>query len=325
MPSRIGITVGDIAGIGPEIALKSLLVFPREEFELIGPARQIRRAADALAIEIGETAVRDTGDIADEFLHCGRYTAETGRASHAAVEEAARAAVRGELSAIVTAPIAKKAWSLAGFDDPGHTELIGAIAIPISGGAEPVMGFVGREADGSVLRVALTTIHIPLADVPRRLSREGLLTVIRVAARDLRERFGVRRPRLGVAGLNPHAGESGRIGAEDLEVIAPAVADARQEGLEVEGPLPGDAIFTPRTRRRFDMIIAMYHDQGLAPFKALTSGSGVNVTLGLPIIRTSPDHGTAFDIAGRGIADPSSMIEAIQLARELARYGAAPA
>ncbi|MEK8022473.1 MAG: 4-hydroxythreonine-4-phosphate dehydrogenase PdxA [Candidatus Hydrogenedentota bacterium] len=315
---RIGITVGDAAGIGPEIVLKSLSAFPAEELLLIGPAGIIRKAARAFEIALDNTELLDTGALHDEFLHCGRDTAETGRASHEAVVLAARMALEKKLDAIVTAPISKEAWHKAGFTDPGHTELIGSLS-----GAKPVMAFIGREtgSPGTVLRLALATIHIPLAEVPRALSIEGLTKIFAITARDLRDRFHIPRPRLGVAGLNPHAGESGRFGSEEAETILPAIEASRRAGIAIEGPFPGDAIFSPRMRARFDLIVALYHDQGLAPFKALTSGTGVNVTLGLPIIRTSPDHGTAYDIAGKGVADPSSMIEAIRLARSLATPG----
>ncbi len=309
---RIAVTVGDAAGIGPEVALRSLAVASAPVI-LVGPANAVRESARRLGVPLEAHEILDTGDLPLELLCSGRNDAATGRASHRAVETAVRLVLEGRASALVTAPISKAAWGLAGIHDPGHTEFIGRLA-----GGTPVMGFAGVEENGRPLRLALATIHEPIARVPSLLSVASLLEVIRIAHRDLVARFRIASPRIGVAGLNPHAGENGRIGTEEQTVIGPAIRAAREEGIGAEGPLPGDALFLPRMRGRFDLVVAQYHDQGLAPFKALTSGSGVNVTLGLSVIRTSPDHGTAFDIAGRSQADPSSMGAAIRLAEQLA-------
>lgn len=208
-------------------------------------------------------------------------------------------AMRGEIRAIVTAPISKSAWKKEGCDYPGHTELLGSVA-----GARPVMAFVGREDDGSYLRLALATIHEPLRNVPDMIRANELREILEIVRRDLKI------SRIAACGLNPHAGEEGLFGNEEEEIRSGIAGLA-------DGPFPADALFSPRMRKKYDLIFAMYHDQGLAPFKALTAGRGVNVTLGLPFIRTSPDHGTALDIAGKNIADPSSMIEAIRLAIDL--------
>lgn len=331
---KIGITIGDVAGVGPEVTLRALaarahrasLADPAVAFTLIGPAHIITSSAALLGVEPCFD-VEDTGELDVRFLACGRNSAVTGDAAHRAVEQGAALVRDGRIDALVTAPISKTAWAMAGYTDPGHTELLASLATRVPGEPIPnvVMGFVGRETDGEILRVALATIHKPLSQVPILIRRARLVDILRVVHHDLKERFAIADPVIGVAGLNPHAGESGRIGREDLDEIAPAVIDARADGFRVEGPLPGDAIFASRMRRRFDLILAMYHDQGLAPFKALTSGTGVNVTLGLPFIRTSPDHGTAFDIAAQWSADPGSMSAAIDCAVELAsRIAAKP-
>ncbi|MEE3099942.1 MAG: 4-hydroxythreonine-4-phosphate dehydrogenase PdxA, partial [Pseudomonadota bacterium] len=207
-------------------------------------------------------------------------------------------------------PITKTAlYAGAGSAHPGHTEFLAAVA----GVARPVMMLAGPR-----LRVVPVTIHIPLADVPRALTAELIEETVRVAARDLSRDFGLTRPRIALAGLNPHAGEGGAMGREEIEVIAPAVARLRDAGLEVAGPLPADTMFHAAARARYDLAVCMYHDQALIPIKALDFDRGVNVTLGLPFIRTSPDHGTAYDIAGRGLAEPTSLVEALRLAASMA-------
>lgn len=310
---RIAISIGDVAGIGPEIALRSIVATAPHEVLLVGPANLIELAASRFPFSRDRVTVVDTGSIDPAALFSGRTSVESGAASHAAVVRGATLVLEGRADALVTAPISKTAWTRAGHLEPGHTELIGHLT-----GGRPVMGFVGEEADGAELRLALATIHEPIRALPELITAERVLATIEIFARDLCERFGIAQPRIGVAGLNPHAGEAGKFGCEDAEAIAPACALARERGILADGPIPGDALFTPRLRRAYDALIAMYHDQGLAPFKALTSGSGVNVTLGLPIIRTSPDHGTAFDKAGREGVDPASMESAIRLAIRLA-------
>jgi 4-hydroxythreonine-4-phosphate dehydrogenase len=211
---------------------------------------------------------------------------------------------------MVTAPISKQLMGQAGFAFPGHTELLAEIA----GSGDPVMLLVG----GS-LRVALATIHLALRDVPAQITRPHLERTLAVVNADLRRRFAIAQPRIAVCGLNPHAGEGGRFGDEEAREIAPAVAAARASGIDAEGPLSADSLFHLAAQGRFDAVLAMYHDQGLGPLKLHAFGHAVNVTLGLPLIRTSVDHGTAFDIAGQGRADAGSMEEAIRLAAELAR------
>jgi 4-hydroxythreonine-4-phosphate dehydrogenase len=286
----VAVTTGDPSGIGPEIARKA--------------------ATDA--------RVRDTCDVvlygpADgESRHRfvpGRVSAEAGRCGYDSVVSAVADARAGRVDAIATAPVSKKAFALAGLPWKGHTDLLAAL----TGTGRAVMMF-----DSPRLRVSLATVHIPIAEVPRALTTELVEATIRITADSLPD-FGVPRPRLAVAGLNPHAGEQGLMGEEDDRVLAPAVARAAAQGCLVEGPVPGDTVFLRAVRGEFDAVVACYHDQGLIPVKLLAFGTSVNVTLGLPIIRTSVDHGTAFDIAGQDRADPSSLIEAVLLAARLAR------
>jgi 4-hydroxythreonine-4-phosphate dehydrogenase len=237
----------------------------------------------------------------------GVLSAEAGRASYEAIVRAVEAAQRGEVAAIATAPINKEAFRLAGLRWAGHTDLLAELT-----GARHVAMLFHSDA----LRVVLATIHIALADVPRALTTATLESTIALTAREL-PRFGVVRPRIAVAGLNPHAGEHGLFGREEQMVIAPAIAGACSQGLDVSGPFPADTLFVRAARGEFDVVVACYHDQGLIPVKLLAFGQAVNVTLGLPIIRTSVDHGTAFDIAGKGVADAGSMIQAVLLAARL--------
>jgi 4-hydroxythreonine-4-phosphate dehydrogenase len=286
---RIGITVGDPAGIGPEIAVKA--------------------AADSRVLEVCEPRLmgpHTPGEVA--AFAPGRLSADAGRAAYDAIVRAVRDAEAGTIDAIATAPINKEAWALAGLEWRGHTDLLADLTK--SGPA--VMMFYSEP-----LRVVLATVHVALREVPALLSPAHLDFLIDLTAADL-PRFGYPRPRIALAGLNPHAGEHGVIGDEDDAVLRPAVERARDRGIDVTGPWPGDTVFARAAKGEFDVVIACYHDQGLIPVKLLAFGRAVNVTLGLPIIRTSVDHGTAFDIAGRGIADPSSMVEAVLLAAKLA-------
>jgi 4-hydroxythreonine-4-phosphate dehydrogenase len=283
---RIAITVGDPAGIGPEIAEKT--------------------AADRRVLAVCEPVLY--GPPEGAVFPAGRPTAETGRAAYDTILRAVGDAQAGRVAAIATAPISKQALALAGIPYRGHTDLLADLT-----GAESVAMMFLSDA----IRVVLATVHIPLADVPRLLTRAVLDSVIRLAAREL-PRFGFPAPRLALAGLNPHAGEHGVIGREDDLVLAGAVSACRRDGIDVSGPFPADTVFVRAVRGEFDAVVACYHDQGLIPVKLLAFGKAVNVTLGLPIIRTSVDHGTAFDIAGKGIADPGSLIEAVRLAARLA-------
>ena len=286
---RVGLTVGDPAGIGPEIAVKAAShpdVRAVCQPLLYGPA-------DAAALAAFQT---------------GRVSAQAGLTAYDAIVRAVRDAQAGTIDAIATAPINKEAFAAAGLSWPGHTELLAHL----TGAPRVAMMFYAEP-----LRVVLATVHIPLSQVPRVLTQARVEEIITLAAGEL-PRFGFPRPRLAMAGLNPHAGEHGVIGPEDDEVIRPAVEACRARGIEVAGPFPADTIFLRAMRGEFDAVVACYHDQGLIPIKMAAFGKAVNVTLGLPIVRTSVDHGTAFDIAGQGVADPSSMIEAVKLAARLA-------
>ncbi|HUJ08484.1 MAG TPA: 4-hydroxythreonine-4-phosphate dehydrogenase PdxA [Verrucomicrobiae bacterium] len=273
---RIGITLGDVAGIGPEIVAKALASRKLDkhfEYVVIGNARTRRRA-----------------DAADWVV------------------EGARRCLAGDLAALVTAPISKQLLRDAGYRFEGHTELLAYVARR----KRFAMMLVGGP-----LRVALATIHVPLAKVPRLLTTRRIIEVIELS-HDVCRRFGAKRPIIAVAGLNPHAGEGGLLGGEEKRIIVPAVRRATRNGIRVIGPLPADTLFHKAYQGAFDAVVAMYHDQGLAPLKMIAFDTGVNLTLGLPFVRTSPDHGTAFDIAGKGIANPASMIAAINLAARLA-------
>jgi 4-hydroxythreonine-4-phosphate dehydrogenase len=273
MKPRVAITVGDPSGIGPEIAAKA--------------------AADARVLAACEPVVYGA-DPPRPFAP-GVLSAEAGRAAYETICSAVRDARAGHVAAMATAPINKRAFAKAGLPWKGHTDLLGHL----TGSPRVAMMFWSEP-----LKVVLATVHIPLAAVPAAITAELLSEVIDLTASEL-PRFGVRSPRLAIAGLNPHAGEDGLLGEEDERVLKPAVEAARRRGIQISGPYPGDTVFLRASRGEFDAVIANYHDQGLIPVKLLAFGASVNVTLGLPIIRTSVDHGTAFDIAGKGIADPS--------------------
>ncbi len=287
---RIAITVGDPAGIGPEVALKA--------------ARDPRVLESCAPILYGPTS---SGDLAR--FPPGHATAASGRAAYEAITRAVADALAGGVDAIATAPVNKAALALAGLPWRGHTDLLAHLT------AAPGVAMMFHSPQ---LRVILATIHVPLADVARLVTTELLTSIIDLAVAEL-PRFGYARPRLALAALNPHAGEHGLMGVEDERTLRPAVEAARARGVDVTGPIPADTLFVRAVRGEFDAVIACYHDQGLIPIKLVAFGSAVNVTLGLPIIRTSVDHGTAYDIAGKGLADPSSMIEAVHLAAGLAR------
>jgi 4-hydroxythreonine-4-phosphate dehydrogenase len=301
---RIAITTGEPAGIGPEISMAALDALDASgadlACDLIGdrgllaaathPRARIEHVPLAAPVRAGTLDVRNAA-----------YVLRT-------LDRAIEGALAGTYDAIVTAPVQKSVIAESGVPFTGHTEYLAEK----TGARQVVMLLVG-----GTLRVALATTHLALADVPRALNVEGLLAVLEVLHRDLRNRFGIGAPRIGVCGLNPHAGEGGHLGREEIEVIAPALARARAAGLAVDGPLPADTVFVPAIAARYDAILAMYHDQGLAPLKYASFGRGVNVTLGLPFVRTSVDHGTALDLAGTGRADAASMRAALALAIEL--------
>src|SRR5262249_29868006 len=252
----------------------------------------------------------------------GRPDASSAPAAIAAIRRAVADVIAGEARALVTNPVAKNVLYKSGFAEPGHTEFLARLPAGSLGRPppHPVMMLWSPE-----LAVVPVTIHLPLAEVPARLDRDLIETTGRIVDRDLRERFGIARPRLAIAGLNPHAGEDGALGAEDIAVVRPAVDRLRQDGIDARGPLPADTMFHAAARASYDAALAMYHDQALIPIKTLAFDHAVNVTLGLPFVRTSPDHGTAFDIAGTGKADPSSLIAALRLAARLASRAPAAA
>jgi 4-hydroxythreonine-4-phosphate dehydrogenase len=282
----IALTVGDPAGIGPEIVEKA--------------------AADPSVLAVCQPVV--FAPPADPAIRPGQLSAPAGRAAYDTVVRAVEAARRGEVDAIATAPVNKLAFAQAGLDWKGHTDLLAHLC----GVSDVAMMF-----HSPPLKVVLITVHVPLAEVPGRLTPPLVDRTIALTG-DAMRGFGVDRARLALAGLNPHAGEGGVIGTEDAAVLAPAVERARSRGVDISGPIPGDTVFVRASRGEFDCVIACYHDQGLIPVKLLAFGQAVNVTIGLPIIRTSVDHGTAFDIAGTGKADERSMIEALKAAAALA-------
>lgn len=286
---RIGITVGDPAGIGPEIT-RHAVVDPR-------------------VLAVCEPVVYGPlDDVASRRFTPGVGSAESGRTSFDAVREATADALAGRVAGVTTAPISKAMWAKAGLSWRGHTELLAELTH-----ADPVaMMFHTAQ-----LNVVLATVHIPLVEVSQRVTTARLVETVRLAHLEL-PYFGVSRPRIAIAGLNPHAGEDGLLGSEERDVLRPAVEHCLAEGVDVSGPYPGDTVFLRAVRGEFDVVVAAYHDQGLIPVKLVSFGHAVNVTLGLPIVRTSVDHGTAYDIAGKGAADPSSLIDAVVLAARLA-------
>lgn len=288
----IAVTAGDPSGIGPEIAVKA--------------ARHPRVVDVCRPVIYGPHTAEELSAFPP-----GEVNAVSARAAYDAIVQATHDARAGRVQAIVTAPINKAAFAAAGLTWRGHTDLLAHLC----GVNDVAMMFWSDR-----LRVVLATVHIPLAEVPRALTRDRLLETIRLTARSM-PKFGVPAPRLAVAGLNPHAGESGLLGAEEESVVIPAVTAARSEGHDVSGPFPADTIFVRAARGEFDAVVALYHDQGLIPVKLLAFGRAVNVTLGLPIVRTSVDHGTAFDIARQGIADEGSLVEAVLLAARLVTQG----
>ncbi len=329
-PVRLAITMGDPGGIGPEVVLKAIA---RPEVRraiapiLVGDAgvwqetgqrlgAPIRVAAQARPghVQLAVTSELPAAQRVPGAAPGTRQAAARGEAAYRAILEGVRLVRTGAADALVTAPICKAHLAAAGHDYPGHTELLAHLC----GGVPVRMMMVGGQ-----LRVVLVTIHMALAKVPRCLHRDRIVETIRLTAGSLRRQFGIQAPRIAVAGLNPHAGEDGLFGKEERRIILPAVRAARGRDLQVLGPLAADGIFGHAANGRpYDAIVCMYHDQGLAPFKFAHFADGVNFTLGLPLIRTSPDHGTAFDIAGRGEADARSMAAALQLAASLAQRGA---
>jgi 4-hydroxythreonine-4-phosphate dehydrogenase len=329
MFSTIGIALGDVTGIGPEVTLKALAAEgPGKDccYVLIGDAGHIeglnRRLGLNLSLknytgekEPGRIFVCDSGKKGlGEKLAAG--APEAARAAYEWVKEGAERCLRGELDGLVTAPVNKEAIVRAGIKFVGQTELLSELA----GTERTAMMLLGQDDRGRWLRVALATTHVPLKLVSSQLSAKKIVSVIELTARACRD-LGLERARVGVCGLNPHAGEGGQMGMEEIEVIGPAVKEAQALGIDAVGPLSADALFYYAYRGDYDAVVAMYHDQGLAPLKMVAFEQGVNWTLGLPFVRTSPDHGTAYDIAGKGVARESSMVAAMRLASRVRRKG----
>jgi 4-hydroxythreonine-4-phosphate dehydrogenase len=305
--TRLGITLGDPAGIGPEIVAASLAALPGEFLARVivyGDRGPLERGARAIGAALPDVAI--AGDGVGEAAFAGAPDAASGAAQVGYLEAAVAAAGRGELAALATAPISKTWAKRAGFAFPGHTEMLAERL----GAKDVAMLFAGPR-----LKVVLATIHVPLAEVARVLTTSKLRRVIELLTEALVRDFAIAAPRIGVVGLNPHAGEGGLLGTEDRDVIAPAIAPCGPA--IVTGPLVPDAAFRDAVGGRHDALVAMYHDQGLIPVKLVDFDEAVNVTLGLPIVRTSPDHGTAYDIAGKGTARAVSMQRAIALAFEI--------
>jgi 4-hydroxythreonine-4-phosphate dehydrogenase len=322
----IGITMGDPAGIGPEIILKAVSIEPRSyRGVVLGDLDTLRETARRLGSHLTLMAwqpgtlypteaevlpVFPLSQLVAENRRPGHPTASGGEASYQYVEAGVRLTLDGTFQGLVTAPISKAMWYAAGRTYPGHTELLASLTHT----PEVRMMLVGTR-----LRVILVTTHLALSRVPATLSPERILRTISLASAHLSRFHGLRLPRLAVAALNPHAGEAGAFGDEEERLIRPAVRQAQALGLAVEGPFPADSLFVRTVKGEFDGVICLYHDQGLIPLKLLSWEDGVNVTIGLPIVRTSPDHGTAFDIAGQGVANPRSLCAAIDVAAEMTK------
>ena len=327
----LALSQGDPAGIGPDIALAAW--FNRAEtnlppFLFIGDPQvlAIRARQLDLVVPIRECTVENAASVfADAFpvlavpagmdVVAGQPHVTTAKGTITAIETAVALCLQGKVAGVVTNPIAKSVLYQAGFGFPGHTEFLADLAKRATGReVRPVMMLAGPK-----LKAVPVTVHIPLKDVASTLTEDLLVETARIVANDLKSRFGIDNPRLAVAGLNPHAGEGGAIGKEDEDLIHPAISKLRSEGIDAFGPLPPDTMFHEDARRRYDVAICMYHDQALIPVKALDFDESVNVTLGLPFVRTSPDHGTAFGIAGAGIARETSLVAALRLAADISR------
>ncbi|MFQ5329136.1 MAG: 4-hydroxythreonine-4-phosphate dehydrogenase PdxA [Thermodesulfobacteriota bacterium] len=316
MKPTIAISMGDPAGIGPEVLLKAVATTKVARLcrpVILGDEAILRYVADKLELTalIPQLTTHNLSNLNPEAIKPGRPYVRCGRAMIKYVESAARMALAGEVDAMVTGPISKAAVNRAGFPFPGHTEFLASLSE-----TEDYVMMLG----GKRLKVVLVTIHEALKTVPQLLTEERILKTIRITDESFKRYFGLERPRIAVAALNPHAGEGGLFGDEEKRLIAPAIRRAKKGGIEVSGPHPPDTLFYRAVKgREFDVVVAIYHDQGLIPLKLIHFEDGVNVTLGLPIIRTSVDHGTAYDIAWQGLASPQSMVAAIEMAAMMAR------
>jgi 4-hydroxythreonine-4-phosphate dehydrogenase len=333
MAKPLALTSGEPAGIGPDITIKAWQRRQQEAlppFYLLGDADLVRRRARAIGADIplAEVCPKDAVAAFSDCLpvvptghaataEAGQPDGSSAQAALASIRNAVADVRSGQAGAVVTNPIAKAVLYRAGFRHPGHTEFLAELAAEHGLIPQPVMLLWSP-----TLAVVPVTIHVPLSEAIAQLSTELIVATCRITVFDLRRRFGIAHPRLALTGLNPHAGEDGTIGSEERTIIAPAVDLLRSEGIDVRGPLPADTLFHDAARRTYDCAICMYHDQALIPVKTLAFDDAVNVTLGLPFVRTSPDHGTAFDIAGTGRANPASLIAALRLA---ARMVASPA
>jgi 4-hydroxythreonine-4-phosphate dehydrogenase len=328
----LAITMGDPAGIGPEIIVKALQlpkVWRLCRPLIIGSQTIMDHTAKSLGISMtlvtvdghesfsnprmyrrGSLPVMDPFSGSTRLVRLGRVTARSGNMAVTCIHTAVRLAMAGCVPGIVTAPINKHAIHLAGHTYPGHTEMLADLTKSRESGMMIV---------GGPLKILFATTHLPLRDVPKVLTPATILRAIRLAHQGLTRLFNIQKPRIGVAGLNPHAGENGLFGDEEDRLIRPAIQQAKKQGIACTGPHPADTLFGKAMQGAFDGIVALYHDQGLIPLKTVAFGHCVNITIGLPIIRTSVDHGTAYDIAGQGKADPTSLVEAIEMAATLAR------
>jgi 4-hydroxythreonine-4-phosphate dehydrogenase len=330
------LTQGDPAGIGPELTLRAWL--QREEgalppFAVVGDPEHLKRVAQSYGWDVPIVSTEPSQAYSAfpqalpvipltsaVFARPGEPDPAYAQSVIESIETAVRLVRSGTASALVTNPIAKHVLYKAGFRHPGHTEFLAALASENGSDVHhPVMMLWSEQ-----LAVVPVTVHIPLSAVPSALTTDLIVLTGRIVAREMRERFGVPNPRLALAGLNPHAGENGAMGSEDRTIISPAIEILRLDGIEATGPLPADTMFHARARSRYDAALAMYHDQALIPIKTIAFDEAVNVTLGLPFVRTSPDHGTAFDIAGKGLARPDSLIAAIRLAARLGAGSKSP-
>lgn len=327
MKNWIGISLGDVTGIGPEVSLKAVAAeaaLDDAQYLLVGDENYIRRLNTSLGLNLPLKRFGEYGDTGRFFIFnplteplSEKLAAGSPLAANAAVaalHDGGHCCLRGELNALVTAPVNKEAIIRAGHQFIGQTEFLSELAAT----KRTAMMLLGTDERGRWLRVALATVHIAIKSVPEKLTAEKITLAIELAAQSCRD-LGLPRAKIAVCGLNPHAGEGGKFGDEEITTIAPTVQTMQKRGYDVVGPLSGDTVFHYALKGEFDAVVAMYHDQGLAPLKAVAFDSGINWTLGLPFIRTSPDHGTAYDIAGKGIANPGSMIAAIRLAKQLAK------
>lgn len=317
-PSRIVVSCGDLNGIGLECFVGAVQGMDVSDLVLVGPVDGIRTCCTIMSLPayVDDGRLHVDGRMIDILnvaapvtIAPGSIAADTGRAALLALETSIHECIAGRAAAMVTLPISKEACTQAGWTFPGQTEMLAART-----GGTPLMILCTRD-----VRVALATIHEPLATVGALITHDNVRIRIEALHRSLTIDWGIARPKIAVLGLNPHAGEHGMFGREELDVIAPVIASVRQQGIDTEGPFPADGFFAFGAYASYDGILAMYHDQGLIPLKLLAHGGGVNMTAGLPIVRTSPDHGTGFSLAGKGMADPLSTKEAIQFARDIVR------